>query len=301
VLILDKAHFALHPFLIDDLKGFDLAQAIKIKTAAEQQLKLEPHLNSGKTFGFLMTDGLSMKEENTIARLKQAFDKLPIFGGSAGDDLKFEATFVSYCGHEYQNAAVFLLIETDCDIELFRTQHFKPTNRELITTEVDFERRIVKEINGKPATKAFAEINGLDEKHLTPNEFALYPLMIYMADKWYIRSIASANKDGSLNFYCAIDYGLPLNVAQGENMLLNLKTFIQEKTAQFKEIYFSLCCDCILRKVENINKNQVEQFKPIFNSLNAIGFNSYGEQYRGVHFNQTLTGIIVGKKNAQTK
>jgi hypothetical protein len=32
----------------------------------------------------------------------------------------------------------------------------------------------------------------------------------------------------------------------------------------------------------------------IFRLNNTVGFNTYGEQFAGVHINQTLTGIAIG-------
>ena len=33
----------------------------------------------------------------------------------------------------------------------------------------------------------------------------------------------------------------------------------------------------------------------LFRANNVVGFNSYGEQYHGVHVNQTLTGIGIAE------
>jgi hypothetical protein len=33
----------------------------------------------------------------------------------------------------------------------------------------------------------------------------------------------------------------------------------------------------------------------VFRDNNTVGFSSYGEQYLGVHVNQTLTGIAIGE------
>jgi hypothetical protein len=38
----------------------------------------------------------------------------------------------------------------------------------------------------------------------------------------------------------------------------------------------------------------------IFRNNNTIGFNSYGEQFHGVHVNQTLTGIAIGSASVTT-
>jgi len=296
-LVLSSSAFVIHPLLIKDLQNFDLSDAMTLSNSVERQLEFSPHLSEDKMFGFLLTDGMSLMEETLIARLSQAFDKIRLFGGSAGDNLEFNETFVFHQGQFYNNAAILSVIEVKDDFQLFRTQHFEATNKELITTEVDFDKRIVKEINGEPAADAFARINHLDPDNLTTRDFAMYPLMIQMADEWYIRSIGSVLPDKSLQFYCAIDEGLPLSVASGKNMLTQLESRVKEITQEFQEIYFTLGCDCILRKVENINNDALTDFDEVLKQLNFIGFNSYGEQYNGVHFNQTLAAVVVGKKH----
>ncbi|MDQ7048580.1 MAG: FIST N-terminal domain-containing protein [Enterobacterales bacterium] len=295
-LVLSVEAFVVHPLLIKDLQSFDLNDAMTLANSIERQLQFSPHLSEDRMFGFLLSDGMSLKEENLIARLSQAFERIPIFGGSAGDNLEFKKTFVYYEGQFYRDAAILSVIEVKDDFQMFRTQHFIATDKELITTEVDFERRIVKQINGEPAADAFARINQLDPDNLTTKDFAVHPLMIQMADEWYIRSISGVLPDKSLQFYCAIDEGLPLSIAQGDDMLLHLENTAAVIDHQFQEIYFTLGCDCILRKVENIENDTLKDFENVLTKLNFIGFSSYGEQYNGVHFNQTLAAVVVGKK-----
>jgi len=287
--------FVLHPLLIENLQTFDLADSMQLANTVERQLQYSARLSAENMFGFLLSDGLSLKEENLIARLSQSFDSIDIFGGSAGDNLEFGQTFVFYNGQFYSNAAVLTIFELKDDFCLFKTQHFVATSKELITTEVDFEKRIVKEINGQPAAIAYANINGLNSDSLTSMDFAMYPLMINLSDEWYIRSIANVYPDKSLQFYCAIDDGLPLSVAEGHDMLTRLEECTEGIIDKFEEIYFTLGCDCILRRLENINKNKLGDFDSIFSKLKFIGFNSYGEQFNGVHFNQTMAGVVVGK------
>jgi len=295
-LALSKDAFTFHPLPIPSLDKFGLAEAMNLVHTVERKLEHSEHLNAESMFGFLVTDALSLKEESLIARLSQTFDQIEIFGGSAGDNLEFKKTFVFYDGEFHQDSAVLTIIELKDDFKLFKTQHFVPTNKEMITTDVDFEKRIVKEIDGEPAAVAYARINNLDVDNLDTMDFAMYPLMINLSHEWYIRSIAEVYPDNSLQFYCSIDDGLPLVVAEGQNMLNHLKEKTDSIIEEFSEIYFTLGCDCILRRVENINKNITKDFSDTFSRLNFIGFNSYGEQYKGVHFNQTMTGVVVGKK-----
>lgn len=55
-----------------------------------------------------------------------------------------------------------------------------------------------------------------------------------------------------------------------------------------------LACDCILRNLEITQKDSKTAVEAVFKRHRAVGFSTYGEQYGGVHMNQTLTGIAIG-------
>ena len=61
-----------------------------------------------------------------------------------------------------------------------------------------------------------------------------------------------------------------------------------------------LTCDCILRKLEIVESGLQDRVGDILRANNAVGFNTYGEQFCGVHVNQTLTGIALGSGPART-
>ncbi len=293
-LAFNANHFALHHHLIENLAEFSLSDAMKITNKIENSLKFSDDYVINKNFGFILTDGLSKGEEKLSALIYQALGGVNVLGGSAADDSS-EKTHVYCSGNFYSNASVFTLIEIKDSFGIFRTQHFISTQKELITTQVDFKNRIVNEINGMPAAIAYADANDLDVNNLSQLDFATYPLMLNIADKWYIRSIAGVNEDFSLQFHCAIDYGLPLSIGKGVDMVKTIEKEVNEIIESFDEIYFTLGCDCILRKLEIVNKSHQKRIMPLLKKINFIGFNSFGEQYNGIHFNQTMVGITVGK------
>ncbi len=293
-LAFNANNFAFHHHLIEDLADFKLSDAMKIANEIENSLKFSDDYVINKNFGFLLTDGLSKVEEKLTALIYQALGGVNILGGSAADDTS-ERTQVYCSGKFYSNASVFTLIEIKDSFGIFRIQHFIPTQKELITTQVDFQNRVVNEINGMPAAIAYADANNLDVNNLSQLDFATYPLMLNIADQWYIRSIARVREDFSLQFHCAIDFGLPLSIGKGVDMVKTIEKEVNEILESFDEIYFTLGCDCIFRKLEIVDKNHQKRIEPLLKKINFIGFNSFGEQYNGIHFNQTMVGITVGK------
>jgi hypothetical protein len=295
-LVLSSQSFATHSSLINNIQNFNLSNAMQIATNIESDLKFNEHFSTKKMFGFLLTDGMSLTEEKITSILFKAMGDITIIGGSAADDLDFKQTYIFYSNAFQNNKSIFMVIEVKDEFEAFRLQHFEPTDKELITTEVDFEQRIVKEIDGRPAADAYAEINNLNPNNLTSLDFAMFPLMLNVANEWYIRSISSVLPDKSLQFHCAIDAGLPLCIATGKDIIGKLRDKIEMLEEKYERIDFTLGCDCILRRLEIENKGYTKEIEALLARINFVGFNSYGEQFNGLHFNQTLVGVVVGKK-----
>ena len=81
-------------------------------------------------------------------------------------------------------------------------------------------------------------------------------------------------------------------------MGISCRTFEQEFAdirATIGETQVVIGCDCILRKLELAQDGLIDRVERLFRDHNVVGFNSYGEQYCGVHVNQTLTGIAIGE------
>jgi hypothetical protein len=100
--------------------------------------------------------------------------------------------------------------------------------------------------------------------------------------------------DGSLKFFCAIEEGLVLRVAHGADLVGDLERTFAAIRAAVGEPQLVIGCDCILRRLEIFQGQLVDRVADVFRRNKVIGFSSYGEQYRGVHVNQTFTGIAIG-------
>jgi hypothetical protein len=62
---------------------------------------------------------------------------------------------------------------------------------------------------------------------------------------------------------------------------------------EFGPIAMTFGCDCILRNIEITEKHQKEAVGAILERNHTVGFRTYGEQFGGVHVNQTFTGIAI--------
>jgi len=280
---------------IEDLQQFGTVTG---QVLAEELLrKLESTTSPtqpDQRFALLLIDGLSVREELVTRVVQSALGRISLVGGSAGDGLNFGRTHVYFAGRFHADSAVLVVVATRLPFRLFKTQHFVASEARMVVTEADSARRVVSEINGLPAAEEYSRIVGVDACDLNPRRFAAWPVVVMINGTDYVRSIQKASPDGSLTFFCAIESGLVLRVARGVDLLENLEQAFAQLRTQIGPPQLVLCCDCILRKIEVFQGPLHDRVGGVFQRNNAIGFNTYGEQFQGVHLNQTLVGIAIG-------
>ncbi|MBI3146276.1 MAG: FIST C-terminal domain-containing protein [Pseudogulbenkiania sp.] len=284
---------------IADLQHFEISKGVAFAQSLLQQLEASvPTVGPDNSFSFLLIDGLSRREEPVARALQDSLGDITLFGGSAGDNLKLTRTWVFHDGAFHPDSAVLLLVSTSLPFKIFKTQHFVSKEERLVVTEADASRRIVKEINGLPAAEEYARVVGVQVGDLDPMRFAASPVVVTIDGTDYVRSIQRANPDGSLTFFCAIDEGLVLRVVRGVDLLGNIKRTFDTIRTEIGPFQLVLACDCILRNLEMTQSGAKEAVADLLRKNHVVGFSTYGEQYHGVHVNQTLTGIALGYPRA---
>ena len=291
---LSSKELKVHRHILSPLSQFSLSDAGKMVSAVRENLSLVKGFERERMFGFILIDGLSMLEEEIMTSLYVSFEGIPIIGGSAGDDLDFEKTYIYDDGQFKSDAAVFSVFETTLPFSTFKTQHFRPTDKKIIITGADPQRRIISEINGEPAVLEYARVLGLEPDQLNPAVFSENPLLLKISGEWYVRSVQRHNADNSLSMFSAIEEGLVLTIGKGVDIS---KNFMDQLTLADKEIpqnRFFILCDCVLRKLELNSRGIIGEMNQLLGGCNAIGFSTYGEQFNSIHVNQTLTGVVIG-------
>lgn len=280
---------------LESLQSFELSRGQSFTQDLLQQLKRRTEdITSQNTFAFFLVDGLSIREEPVVRTIQGSLGDIALCGGSAGDDFKFERTWVFHGGKFHNDGALLLLVNTPLPFRIFKTQHFVSENERLVVTEADVARRIVREINGLPAAEEYARILGVTAQDLSPLHYAATPVVVVIDGTDYVRSIQKVDPAGPLTFFCAIDEGLVLRVARGVDLVANLEQTFDQLRAEIGPIAMTFGCDCILRSVEITDRQQKETVGEIMRRNHTVGFSTYGEQFGGVHVNQTFTGVAIG-------
>ncbi|MBS2020705.1 MAG: FIST C-terminal domain-containing protein [Deltaproteobacteria bacterium] len=278
---------------LDDLCNFAFARG----EAATREARLAlADATDGRdpSFGLLLSDGLSMREESIVSSVYGALGTVPLVGGSAADGTSFGATHVLHDGEFRRDAAVLTLAHTVAPFEVFKTEHFEMGTDKLVVTGADPARRLVTEINGEPAGREFARLVGLEVKELTPLVFATHPVIVRVGGLPFVRSIQKVNADDSLTFFCAIDEGIVLTVAKGVDMADNLRRTFSGVRERLGKPLLTLGFDCLLRRIETLQKDEVHAISRIMEENAVTGFATYGEQFQGMHVNQTFTAVALG-------
>ena len=293
VLAFPKKDFNFISGIIPDVRGLTVERATEAVRSLRAGLdRLDEHY--ANRFAVSLIDGLSKCEEVIVSVIAWALDGIPLVGGSAGDDLALSGTSLLHDGRVHHDAALLLLIETQYPVLSFNHDHFEPTATKLVVTASDAESRTVFELNAEPAAKEYARAVGVEPSSLAPMSFASHPVIVRIGGDYYCRSIQRVNPDGSLSFFCAIDDGVVLTVAEPKDMVQSMALELERLDVAIGGVDLVLGFECVLRKLDAENRQVKHKISDLYRRYHVAGFHTYGEQYNAMHLNQTFTGIAIG-------
>ena len=288
-----KNEFSIATALVPNLGEVNFDEAHDIASGLRRALQgRERRYDTEQHFVISVLDGLTRHEEHFLETFATAFGNIPHLGGSAGDDLKLEATYVFYNGEFHRDAAVLLLVGTGKPFTVFSIDHINSPVSKLVVTHADPESRTVYEINGEPAAQYYASLLGMKAEDLTPDVFSMFPLAVMVGGKYFIRSIQKVDlTTNGITFYCAVDIGIILTFVQLGDCIEALESKLDKLRAQLGEPEFVYACDCFLRRLEIQQGKNDHEIRRLQQMYNVAGFNAYGEHIHSVHLNQTFTGV----------
>lgn len=294
----ESFHMACHCF--DDLDGFDPAdgaRAIRALAARVDRKGLTAHgfVNHAALF---FVDGLSHREELLAMTVQDALGQTLLVGGSSGDGMMFRQTAILVGGRFVTDAAVVVLLSSRCLLRAFSAHHYRPGTERMVVTAADSARRVVTHINARPAAQEYCRVAGYPSGELDAAFFAAHPPMVRAGGEHHVRAIRSVNPDGSLTFYSAIDVGVVLTVGEPVDRLGQLETLFERMDSEVGGIDHVIGFDCVLNRIDAESRQLAGAVSQLYSSRGVIGFNTYGEQFRAAHINQTLSGLVIGRQPA---
>jgi hypothetical protein len=289
--------FTLNAVRFDGLDHFEpsAGQAVIRSLVADSNAvsgSLGDHLSRAAIF---LVDGLSHREELLAMTVQNALGDIPLIGGSSGDGLAFKETFIFEGGAFRRDAALVAILSTSRPMQMFRAQHYAPGTIKMVVTAADPVGRVVTEINAEPAAAEYARLIGARIEELGPELFASHPPMVRAGGEYYARSVQSANPDGSLTFYCAVDAGVVMTLGEERDIMGGLGTLFDDLETAVDGVDRIIGFDCVLNAVGVSQRQLSHAVSKLFAEKRVVGFNTYGEQYHALHVNQTFSGLAIGR------
>ncbi|HWU02309.1 MAG TPA: FIST N-terminal domain-containing protein [Novosphingobium sp.] len=289
--------FEMSVLAFDELDHFDVEGArgaVRRLTsdAAKRARRLGADVHHAAVF---LVDGLSHREELLSMTVQEALGDTVMVGGSSGDGMVFRETGVLVGGRFLKDAAVVAIVSSPRPLHAFCSHHYRPREERMVVTAADPQARIVYEINAMPAAQEYARIAGFIDGSIDTAFFAAHPPMVRAGGEYHVRAVQSTNPDGSLTFYGAIDNGIILRVGERVDRMEHMERLFSDVESAVGTIDHVIGFDCVLNRVDAEQRQIARDISRLYARRRVVGFNTYGEQYRAAHINQTLSGLAIGR------
>ena len=277
---------------IPDVRDFDSNAALELKTRLSEALG--PCGPEERRFGLTLIDGLCDRQEFVASLLYGALDGIPIAGGSAGESGQLIETRVLVDGQFRTNAAVLTLVQTSLPCLVFKTDNFTPCDTRFVVTRADPENRRLLEIDGISPAEYYLEQTGITCGEFNAIHASKNPLLLPVGSDHYARGVRRTEPDGSLSMFCAIEEGIVMRLGRALDIVEETERQRRAIEAVVPNHVVTLGFDCFYRRLELLDRDMVMPMGKVVEDMKMFGFNTYGEQFNGLHVNQTLTGVALG-------
>jgi hypothetical protein len=288
-IVSDEFEAVIEPIPNVSRFGVGEAQTVATRLALDQP----PAHGAGKRFGVILIDGMSFAEERVTALLYGASNGLPMVGGSAGDGMRLEKTWV-FDGERFVNdAAVLARVDTTLPFRTFEFQNFVPLEGRHVVTRAVAGKRQILELDGDAAPRVYGEAIGCPK--LSTQIVSHHPLLLRWDGRFYARAIRAWEND-RLDLFCSIEEGMVVHIGQPTDLVATIEHQYADLRRDLgdSETALIVAFHCIQRRLEIERSQEQEHYRQVVARHPLVGFCTYGEQCNGLHVNQTATGFILG-------
>lgn len=236
----------------------------------------------------VLPDGLTGALNELVRGTSDAVGPLcQLVGGGAGDNVKFIKT-CQFIGEQVHSDAVSVaLILSRTPIGVGVRHGWSAVGRPLIVTRA--EGNIVKELDGRPAFKAYINQFGAEYPELRTETFARFAMehplgLPQMGGEYIIRDPLKAHPDGSLECVAAVPENAVVRIMNGdkETLLEAAKQAAQEsmRPLEGKKPALTIIFDCVSRLLllGEDARGEIDAVRAIVGvDTPVIGFFSFGE------------------------
>lgn len=300
--LLPASRYAVADAVIEDSARLGPGEAALLVRGLRARLDAGPGAAFRQRFALLLVDAEPRCEERLTATLGLALSGIPLVGGSAGD-LYFnpaghrpDAPRVLAGTRSLPGGAVLLLVATDAALRATSHNHYTPGRCRVVITEAEPSRRVVREIDGRPALDAYLAACGQRGRTRDPGDFASHPLMIRIGGRYYPRGMQRIHADGSLEFACAVEPGIVMTVAEPGDMRERLAQLFDELRAAVGPPELVIGFDCSARTAAMERAGLTDSIATLMRRHRVVGFATLGEQFGTMHANNSFSCLALGSE-----
>ncbi|WP_088281200.1 FIST signal transduction protein [Kineosporia sp. A_224] len=277
--------------LADDVAaGTDAAVAAVEAGLGEPLRGLDP----ARHLALVLIDGLHASEELVNERIGNAAPLLDVVGGSAGDDLRFESTWVAVGRTVSRHGVALLVLEAGVPFRVVKSCAFSSAGHRLTVTRTDASARTVLEFDHLSAVEAYAAAVGIETECVDATAFMRHPLGLMIDGEPWLRSPRAVVDHGGIAFYAAVPVGTVVEVVDAGDLVAATREAVHDAVAAVGgRAGGAVMFNCILRRLQMDAEHSAPAFVEAFGGIPVAGFHTYGETWLG-HVNQTLTGVVFG-------
>ncbi len=291
-----------------------LFEATKVRTKIFEKFEDTKEMDLGKDIGsqmvikdtkglLIFANPLNTNVHLVLKGIEGVNSSIPVFGGAAGDNEKFEETFVfNERSLSNKGVAVASFISKRLKIYTGYKLNWKPIGKVMTVTKADGQK--VYEIDGLPPLEIYRtylgeKVASLDVSVLTH----AFPLLIYKDGILTARAGIALAEEGAMLFAGHVETGDRVRLSYGyipEIIEETKSTFDEIKEHPAEAIYIYSCAARQLFLKEKI----VLEVSPLRRIAPIAGFFTYGEIFHRKNHNEllndTMTFVVMSEKENKT-
>lgn len=267
------------------------------------------NLDPARHVAITLVDGRSPVAEGFCLGTAATAPRIGFVGGSASDTRDVprgngpasdpQAAAVFHDGFALRDAGIVVVLAPQCSFEVITSEHMIPTPLRVVVTRADPTRRVVLELDGRPAARRYAEViraaggNGPLDNALA----ARFPFAVYIGGRPYVRSVSGVT-GAELHLAAAVDEGAVLRIMRPGDLVAQTRSALAGASSRLGQLDAVLAFSCLGRHLEAQSRGASAALDEVYASLPVCGFHSFGEQSGPLLVNHTLAALALGGGDA---
>jgi signal transduction histidine kinase len=261
---------------------------------------LYSHIQEKPNAIITFTDGLNTNGEEYLKGISEIDETVTVAGGMAGDNSKFEKTYIFTEETIIDNGAVLAAFYND-DLNVYTNYNFnwKKLGKSHVIEKSEGNR--VYQIDGMKPVDFYAEYLGEGIKDFLPAIGIEFPLVIQEDGEDIARAVLSKYDDGSLGFAGNLKEGSIVKFGYGDVSMI-LKESIKQIDDIHKNpiegifIYSCMARKALLKEDVNLEILPLKEVAPVSGLFTYGEFSHSKDKHRLLNQTMTILGFSEGKK-----